>query len=67
MRKQQIERIAGSLKDARDAALSNGNADTNTMRRIFDSLARSIADCIASETARFQRPKFLAQCGVERP
>lgn len=65
MRKQQIEKIAQAVNDAREAVRMEGHPLPRQTVQIFDSVARTLADVLATETPKFQRSKFLAQCGVE--
>lgn len=59
MTKKDFEKIAGAVKDARDAT-DGGPA----VSRIFDSLSRTLADTCSKTNPRFDRSKFLAACGV---
>ena len=62
MTKKDFEAIAGALKDARDAALTD---TPRVIPQIFDSLSRTLADVCATTNPRFQRARFLKACGVD--
>ena len=61
MTKKDFEKIAGAIKDARDAVCVSHPMQA----RIFDSLSRTIADVCATTNPRFQRMRFLTACGVD--
>lgn len=74
MRKQDIEKVSTAVRDARDAMQTETQTEgigfelpNRKTNQIFDSLSRSLADVLAKQNPKFQRSKFLAQCGVERP
>ena len=64
MTKKDFEKIAGAIKDARDAVGPNPDRPFLTMT-IFDSLSRTIADVCATTNPKFQRMRFLTACGVD--
>lgn len=60
MTKKDFVAIQQSIKDARDAV-----GDAPGASRVFDSLARSVADVLATQSGKFKRAAFLTGCGVE--
>ena len=68
MTKKDFEKIAGAIKDARDALQPDGDSLLSIRGRhnqVFDSLSRTIADVCATTNPRFQRMRFLTACGVD--
>jgi hypothetical protein len=66
--KKDFEAIAGAIKDARMALPSSPTPhDAKTQAQVIVSMARSIAYVLAKQNARFDRSRFLAACGVDRP
>lgn len=65
MRQTQFQAIARAIADARHAsAPSGGLGELSAHSRIFDSLAREVADTLATQSGRFNRARFLNACGV---
>lgn len=68
MTKKDFVKIAEAVRDARlaqryafafwdDTSLAHSN-------RIFDGMAKTIADVLALQNPKFKRKEFLAICGV---
>lgn len=66
--KKDFEAIAGAIKDA---AMALPDADAtghdNIQAQVMRSMAASIATSLATTNPKFDRARFLAACGVQRP
>ena len=69
MTKKDFDAIARALRDARDAALVTAESEggKRVVTQVFDSLCRDLAPRIASTNPKFDRSRFLIDCGVPRP
>jgi hypothetical protein len=65
MRKRDFEAIAGAVKRARDSLASSlSPVEASAASAKLDSLAFALADVCQRQSARFQRMRFLNDCGV---
>lgn len=72
MTAKDFKAIAEAVKDARNAARPEaddrdpgGAKALGAHARLWNSLARSLADTLAKQSPKFQRARFLRDCGVE--
>lgn len=69
LRKTDFERIAGILRDLREAceAIATDSAESQAPRRAqaFDSAAKSLAKALAPHNGKFNAKRFLLACGVK--
>lgn len=67
MRAKAFQELGGALKDARAAATAGKQGrERDELDRIFDGLARTVANVCQRQSPRFDRPRFLEDAGLSR-